>query len=226
MAVAPRTLVVGDIHGCFHELLELLAKMNWRPSIDQVVLAGDMVGKGPDVKSVLKFARYNHFLAVKGNFEVAWLYWHEDPEKHRLPSVDAAQATQLDAADWAWLASLPLYVRLPSFGVAVVHAGCVPGVPLEKQESHVLTHLRCLAPDGRPLEAFIGNDRLWAKHWNGPEYLIFGHDAVRGLQQERMALGLDTGAVYGNHLSAVELPSRAIVSVKARRMYSQPKSKL
>lgn len=133
----------------FHELLELLVKMNWRPSIDQVVLAGDMVGKGPDVKSVLRFARHNNFLAVKGNFEVAWLYWHERPESRRLSAVDAAQAKQLDEADWAWLASLPLYLRLPSFGVAVVHAGCVPGVPLEKQEAHVLTHVRCLAPDGR-----------------------------------------------------------------------------
>lgn len=135
--------------GCsFHELLELLAKMNWRPGNgDRVILAGDMVGKGPDVKSVLRFARQNGFEAVKGNFELAWLYWHEDPERRRLS--DAAQARLLDDADWAWLASLPLYIRLPAFGAAVVHAGCVPGVPLERQEARWLTHIRCVSAEGR-----------------------------------------------------------------------------
>ena len=105
------------------------------------------MGKGPEVKNVVRFARQNKFLAVKGNFEVAWLYWHEDPDRRKLG--DAAQARQLDAEDWAWLESLPLFLRLPAFNVAVVHAGCVPGVPLERQESHVLTHVRCLTPEGR-----------------------------------------------------------------------------
>ena len=48
--------------------------------MDVVILAGDLVGKGPEVKNVVRFARHNKFLAVKGNFEVAWLiarnnYW-------------------------------------------------------------------------------------------------------------------------------------------------------
>lgn len=224
----------------FHELLELLAKVNWRPTLDQVILAGDMVGKGPDVRSVVRFARQNNFRAVKGNFEVAWLYWREDPDRRRLPGTDAVQAKSLEAEDWDWLAALPLFIRLPAFNAAVVHAGCVPGVPLERQEAHVLTHIRCLTPDGRvrcclscraahalqPSEAFIGTERLWAKHWSGPETIIFGHDAVRGVQQERLALGLDTGACYGGQLTAVELPSRTLTSVKARRVWSEPKSKM
>lgn len=49
---------------------------------------------------------------------------------------------------------------------------------------------------------------------------------MRGLQREQYALGLDTGAVYGNQLTAVELPSWTTVSVAAKKMYSMPKSKL
>ena len=111
-----------------------------------MILAGDLVGKGPEVKSVVRFARENRLQAVKGNFELAWLYWHEEPEKRRL--ADTAQAKLLDADDWAWLKALPLFIRLEAFNAVVVHAGCVPGVPLERQDAHVLTHIRCLTAAG------------------------------------------------------------------------------
>lgn len=42
-----RLLVVGDIHGCRDELLELLEKANYTHGLDNLVLAGDLVDKGP-----------------------------------------------------------------------------------------------------------------------------------------------------------------------------------
>ena len=58
----------------------------------------------------------------------------------------------------------------------------------------------------------------WASAWKGPQRVIFGHDARRGLQQCEggWALGLDSGAVYGRGMTGVILPGRKIVSIETK----------
>ena|SRR3990167_7079092 len=70
----------------------------------------------------------------------------------------------------------------------------------------------------------------WIDHWEGPEILVFGHDAVRGLQLKRkqneeqtiLAIGLDTGACYGRQLSAVVFPGATVVQEQAAKVYCEP----
>ncbi len=59
----------------------------------------------------------------------------------------------------------------------------------------------------------------WAKVWNGPQLVIFGHDAKRGIQIEDYAIGLDSGCTYGKKLSGIILPRKDIVSVDAEMIY-------
>lgn len=62
----------------------------------------------------------------------------------------------------------------------------------------------------------------WASVWTGPHFIVFGHDAVRGLQAYPYALGLDTGCVYGRQLSAVRWPSKKMVSVPCLSKHTAP----
>lgn len=213
-----RTIVIGDVHGCLDELEALLDACAATPD-DEVVLVGDLVAKGPDSVGVIRFAREHGLRAVLGNHD-AHLLRVRHPEPGRAVKGAYAQiARALSEEDWAWLEALPLTRALPAHGIRVVHAGLVPGVALEQQRRDDLLNLRSITPEGQPSKRVDGG-APWASLWRGPEHVVFGHDAVRGLQQHPFATGLDTGCVYGRSLTALLLPERTLRSVPARQVYA------
>ncbi len=222
-----RTIVIGDIHGCADELKQLVAKAGFQAG-DRLVLVGDLVAKGPDSQGVLAFARERGALAVMGNHDAHVLRLREvalgraaDDGRRARPEHQQVLDT-LTEPDWAFLEALPVLLRLgPERAggpdTAVVHAGVVPGVPLEQQDREHLLTLRSITREGEPTKK--GKGMPWASQWRGPERIVFGHDAVRGLQEYAYATGLDTGCVYGGLLSGLVLPERKLVSVRAARAY-------
>jgi calcineurin-like phosphoesterase family protein len=221
------TVIVGDVHGCADELRDVLRAAGHRRG-DRLVLVGDLVAKGPDSHGVLQLAREEKALAVLGNHDAHALRARSEAAAGGDREVKPERRQVLDTLtgdDWAYLEALPLFVRLGpekrgAPPVAVVHAGAVPGIPLEKQDREHLLTLRSIRPDGTPSKKIEA--RPWAALWRGPELLVFGHDAVRGLQEHPWATGLDTGCVYGGRLTALILPERRLVSVPARRVYVAP----
>ncbi len=216
-AAGGRTLVVGDVHGCREELELLLARAGLTPG-DSLVLAGDLTAKGPDSQGVVQLARERGAAAVLGNHDAHVL----DILAGTSSKAHHAQvARSLSPADVAYLRALPLWLDLPHLGALVVHAGLLPGVPLARQPRHLLLNLRSFDEAGEPSTRVEGGVP-WASRWPGPRRVLFGHDALRGLQRHPHALGLDTGCVYGGALTAAWLPGGELVQVKARKVWRPP----
>lgn len=218
-----RTLIIGDVHGCAAELRELLDVCRHRRA-DRVVFVGDLVAKGPDSKGVVEIAREIRARAVLGNHDAAVLAVRGGPVAKLVPEPRGEHrevAESLSEADWEYLGGLPYFLRVEQVNAIVVHAGLVPGVPLEQQEPKHLISMRTLREDGTPSRR-LSDGVPWASRWQGPEEVVFGHDAVSGLQRHKHAIGLDTGCVYGGALTAYVAEEKRLLSVRAKREWRSP----
>lgn len=224
----PRTVIVGDIHGCRAELEDLLAAVAFGAG-DRLVMVGDLIARGPDPAGTIDLLIALGARAVRGNHEDRVLRWRR--RQHRpLGAAHRAVVAVLEERHWAYLEALPLWLDLPEHGVRVVHAGVVPGVPIEKQDPRTLMYVRCLAPSGKPLEE--RGKALWGARYKERPHVVFGHNAMSDPQIHARATGIDTGAVYGNRLTAMVLAegseppppkdrASVLVSVPSRRAYAR-----
>lgn len=207
-----RLFVVGDVHGCFRELVELcrLAELGHG---DLLVSVGDLVDRGRQSAQVVEFfaADPSHRLAVLGNHEEK----HLRGDRHELddPSGRITRAITRPRdyeAMLAYFRTLPLWLDLPQ--ALVVHAGLLPGVPLAEQPPKVLTGR---GSQGRP--GFDGVTPWW---FDDPRLapskpVIFGHSVFPEVvcRAGGRVWGLDTGAAVGGKLSGLMLPEMRVLSV-------------
>ncbi|RYP86170.1 hypothetical protein DL769_000782 [Monosporascus sp. CRB-8-3] len=157
---------------------------------DRVVLTGDMINKGADSPGVVALAMADGFASVRGNHEDSVLRLFALAEAVRaerggdeglrdweeaLPKGDRAAlatARSLSPEQRAWVAELPVILRVgtvipgsPSDGgggqeLLVVHAGLVPGLPLEDQDPWAVMNMRTLLfPDGKKNGKLSAEDR-------------------------------------------------------------------
>ena len=72
-SIKPRTLLIGDIHGCYRELKTLLDKVKFDPEADRLISLGDLVHKGPKSAKVLEFFYNNGHEVILGNHDEHFL---------------------------------------------------------------------------------------------------------------------------------------------------------
>ena len=207
--MSERIFVIGDIHGCYDELMQLLEKMNVKEE-DHIISVGDIVDRGPDSVKVYDFFRSRKNATVlMGNHE----------RKHIAQTLSYAQEiVKLQFGERydefiEWIKKLPYHIDTEH--ALVVHAAFEHDVELSKQREDVLAGS---TSGERHLEKRYG-EKYWTDFYDLGKPVIFGHHVV-GTEVKKFGkniYGIDTGACHGDFLSAIELPSFSIHSVKAAK---------
>ena len=216
----PRTIVIGDIHGCADELEDLLSLINLK-SDDRVVAVGDLIVKGPKNREVLdRFIGDARFASVVGNHDrIIRQHFRGEPVRLNESQRKAAEQLRADEQKYVpFLRALPYTIDLASH--LVVHAGLRPGVPLEEQMASDLTEIRTLGADPTRRKG-----TAWHEVYRGPQIILFGHWPKKKPKVAEFAIGLDTGCVYGGQLTAYIIESDEFVSVPAHAVYDPSRAK-
>jgi serine/threonine protein phosphatase 1 len=196
--MAPRSFVIGDIHGCAATLRQLVLEQLCPTPADRIYLLGDLIDRGPASKGVLDFifemrAAGHSMAAVMGNHEEMLLQaasdhryldlWQANGGLATLASFQADGPGDIPHRYRELLASLPRYILLERF--VIVHAGLnfTPLDPFEDTAAMLWTR-----------SAFVDRRRI------GDRRLVCGHTPVSRDQLESSLssdkIMLDNGCVY------------------------------
>ena len=211
-----KIFAIGDVHGCNRELKKLLSLIDPVPLTDRIVFLGDYIDRGPDsrgvVDTILDLKKtFPDTVCLRGNHEDLFLDSYLNEKNVELYFFNRGASTLhsygVSTADFPAVKFLPeehlkfftnLLLHYETDDYIFVHAGLRPKVTLEEQSPEDLLWIR---------------DEFISSRWDFGKIVIFGHTPLSKPLLEKNKIGIDTGAVYGGHLTCLELPSRKIVQV-------------
>jgi len=193
--------VVGDVHGCFHTLQNLIRRL---PKDAELIFVGDLCDKGNFSKDVIDFVIQNNYACVKGNHEHLMEVYLEDAifhDKHSPWSSDkryggmvTLQSYQGDhdkmLAHLEWIKTLPIYLEVENY--FITHGFALPFYEHRNNSDYYKDHLLNRYEEGMeiPNEEVIN---------------IFGHCVFEEVLTGENFYGIDTGCSYGKKLTALQL---------------------
>ena len=209
-----KVYAIGDIHGRFDMLSALMDKVNIDYDTDLLVFLGDYIDRGPDSFQVVDYLvnlkkRHADIVFLKGNHEemldryltgkdrLTFLYngGQQTLDSYmRRPLSPDMPLIPTDHLDF--FQSLQLYYETEEY--IFVHAGLKKRVPLHKQKPDDLLWIR---------KKFIDTK------YNFGKPVVFGHTPLPEPLLQQNKIGIDTGAVYGNKLTCVQLPDMVFYDV-------------
>ena len=232
--------ILGDVHGCHDELVELLTTLGYQRDAEDVlrhpagrtaVFLGDLVDRGPAtpavLRDVMRMVEAGSALCVPGNHEnklLRALNGRDVQLTHGLAeSLEQLNAEPPEFRDrvTTFLDGLISHAVLDDRKLVVAHAG----MPTEMQ-GRASAAVRSFAlygeTTGETDEFGLPVRYPWANDYRGSAMVVYGHTPVPEPEWINNTICIDTGCVFGGSLTALRYPERELVSVKARRVYYDP----
>lgn len=200
-------VAIGDIHGCLDslkELLELLNREGYTGDDVMYIFLGDYVDRGPDSKGVIdhliQFQNKETCAFLMGNHDEMFMEFLRGQYQHGYMLCGGKDT--LNSYGLSEFGSTPymipaehriffqsMYTKYETPHFFFCHAGIMPGIPFENQLRHDLMWIR--------------NEFLYSVEDHG-KVVVHGHTVESTVSPTTWfsRIGLDTGAVFGGHLTA------------------------
>ena len=244
--------IIGDVHGCFDELVTLLERLGYRletrtdasgetrfsvvhPQGRKAVFVGDLVDRGPGVANVLKLVmsmtEEGVGLCVAGNHEsklVRKLKGRNVQVSHGLAETLAqleTESPEFRQQITQFMDGLISHYVLDDGNLVVAHAGMKT-----EYQGRASARVRdfCLYGEttGETDEFGLPVRANWAADYRGKAMVVYGHTPVMEPAWLNRTINVDTGCVFGGKLTALRYPERELVSVPAARVHYAPERPL
>lgn len=236
--------IIGDVHGCFVELLELLESLGYAvteknseikefqvtaPESRKVIFLGDLVDRGPDTPSVVGLAMSmvsnQQALCVLGNHDVKFvkkLKGRDVKIAHGLAeSLEqiASYSDEFRRSVIEFFDALPSHCILDEGQLVVAHAGIKESMQ-GKDSPKVRAFTLFGDVSGENDEYGLPIRKDWGQHYEGAAVVIHGHTPTLAPRKVNRTVCIDTGCVFGGKLTAYRYPENEFVSVPAKKQYS------
>ena len=239
--------IIGDIHGCFDELTELLGDLGYQidpfeegtetlitahhPEGHTAIFVGDITDRGPKnlnaLRLVMGMVQAGAAECVVGNHDFKlnkWLKGRKVQLNHGLDLTVAELEKTSDAfrksvSEFIW--DLRSHFWLADGKLVVAHAGL-------KEEMHgrgsgAVRNFAMFGETTGEVDEFGLPVRLeWARDYRGQADVVYGHTPMAEVEWLNNTLCIDTGCVFGGKLTALRWPERETVSVAAKKQYAEP----
>lgn len=240
--------IIGDIHGCFDELLTILDKLGYavdphetesetlisarHPEGRIAFFVGDLTDRGPrnvdSLRLVMGMCAEGSGRCVMGNHDFKLEKWLRGKNKITISHGLDLTVAELEQTSPEFRASVRKFIDglrshawLADGQLVIAHAGL-------KEEMHGRGSgaVRAFAMFGDTtgeVDEFGLPVRLdWARNYAGKAEVVFGHTPMPEAEWLNKTMCVDTGCVFGGKLTALRWPERETVEVPAIRQYAEP----
>lgn len=204
-----RTFVIGDIHGCFDEFIQLIEQIGITDK-DLILSLGDVVDRGnKSLELYHYFKNHRNTLMIMGNHERK----HQNGVLNYAQEIVKVQFGNEYEGFVDWLDTIEYSYETDE--AIIVHAFFEHDKSLSEQKQEVLAGT---TSGSRYLENKYPEGTYWSDYYAGHKPIIYGHHVVGDHPKiKNNTYGIDTGACHGGRLTAIELPGFTIHQVQVSK---------
>ena len=234
--------IIGDVHGCCDELIELLGKLGysegppgaWGHPERKAIFLGDLVDRGPKIPEVVRLVMESvnagYALCVPGNHDMKFMrrIWGKDVQVRHGLAESLAQFETYEAhyrgfsrIAAEFIHELVSHYVLDDGKLVVAHAGMKE--EMQGRGSGAVREFALFGETTGETDEFGLPIRYnWAAEYRGRAMVVYGHTPVPEPEWLNRTINIDTGCVFGGRLTALRYPEKELVSVAAKATYAVP----